>query len=84
MYGCSAETSYYAFPQQLDRELAGAILTFIPTAPFHCSYRTFRTSCSHNGPTMGRAEINTDKVMWIAENEIGLGVGYTLSKTYIT
>lgn len=33
---------------------------------------------------MGRAEINTDKVMWIAENETGLGVGYTLSKTYIT
>lgn len=24
-------------------------------------------------PTMGRAEINTDKVMWIAENGIGVG-----------
>lgn len=35
-------------------------------------------------PTMGRAEINTDNVMWIAKNGIGVGVGYTLSKTYIT
>lgn len=31
-------------------------------------------------PTMGRAEINIDKVMWIAEN--GIGVGHI--KTYIT
>lgn len=31
-------------------------------------------------PTMGRAEINIDKVMWIAENGIGLGH----IKTYIT
>lgn len=29
MYGCSAETSYYAFPQQLNRELAGAIGTYL-------------------------------------------------------
>lgn len=31
-------------------------------------------------PTMGRAEINIDKVMWIAEN--GIGVGHI--KTYLT
>lgn len=81
MYGCSAETSRYAFPQQLNRELAGAILTFIPTAPFFTALTVLSVLLV---PTLGRAGINIDKVMWIAENGIGVGVGYTLSKTYIT
>lgn len=78
MYACSAETSTTLSHSS---SIESSLEQYLPSFRPHLSTALTVLSVLLV-PTMGRAEINIDKVMWIAEN--GIGVGHIKNVHYLT